>query len=1229
MYHLNVRVAWHDNRWNGTICKDPGANSYCMDLERIRAERNDKVEINLKGKSFSEVDAKSLPPCRAESAAFLTDKPWTRIVNHPYADNAKTSKTHGHLLESKIIVKPYSTFAVPFYWMLRAHQDEIEKSIPETLPPDEESPFFSPWVFSRQRQEALCELFFGRLTPKKSLVFFYTKGGHPLEEAYSRLVIGVGVIDWISALLKYDSSKPAETYPLWDRMFSHSIRSDGEKGFILPYHDYLQPTGDPDEDARRRMLLNSIAVVPEAVDVKAFSYAGEHATPDVALSTLTKCLESVRKIREHGIAAGPWEKREEWLNKQIEAAWGDRGAFPGAGSALEALGMRLGTSLVWELLSKGDVGPKEDPWPVLDAILRGTKEPPQKAYAGDLKEVVNTWKGLSDERRTLLKLLSRFSLSTAQMKRWFEPRLRAKATRLSVRDAEIIKNPYRIAELDLGDEDHPVSISTIDRGLMPDSTIAVAHPVELPSRVESPLDWRRARAAIVTVLRAAASSGDSLQTEAETLTAIGKLSLSQPCVITSDWLNGNEEVIAEEVTRVEVPLDPATDENTKCLQLTDLQKREHKLRDILSARAKADLPTLAENWADLLIQSVEEGGARLDKADKRHAAALTEQANALEKITTRKLTVLVGRAGTGKTTVLGALLKSKKLRKDGVLFLAPTGKARVRLAQKANASAMTVAQFLYSVKRYDGFRQRPLFEGKEVRQQERTVVIDECSMLTMDDLLATLLALDLGHVQRIILVGDPNQLPPIGVGRPFADLVSYLDEMADKKESAGRALARLTVELRTSAGGPSDTLRLASWFTREPQPVDADRVLSDIELGMNLNDLQLCHWTTPGELYDRMAEQFVRRLGLSNPDDVVSFNRALGLTPEGWVPFADHNGCEKFQILSPVKHHLHGVHELNRWIQQRYRATQLKAAREPWGLRLGDEEIVWSDKVILTRNGVRDGWNGKAKKKIEEYLANGEIGIACPAQGDAKNKFLNVAFSGHPGVRFGFGKKNFGANASPLELAYVLTVHKAQGSEFGIVFVVIPKRTKFMSRELLYTALTRSRYALVLFIEGNDGAALFELSKPQNSETARRNTNLFRPGIRRESDDFPYAAHLVHRTPKGEMVQSKSELAIATYLEKIDMPYRYNRPLEGTVAPGRVRPDFTFTSNSGELVVWEHLGMLDRDDYLSGWVWKKEWYAKNGFEVGKNLFTSTEGPGLDMSGVATVADDVRRTLEGL
>ena len=95
----------------------------------------------------------------------------------------------------------------------------------------------------------------------------------------------------------------------------------------------------------------------------------------------------------------------------------------------------------------------------------------------------------------------------------------------------------------------------------------------------------------------------------------------------------------------------------------------------------------------------------------------------------------------------------------------------MRLAKAAGGNAMTVAQFLYRLGRYDGKRQRVRFTG-DTYAAERTVVIDECSMLTLDDLYAVLKALDLAHVQRIILVGDPHQLPPIGVGRPFADFIA-------------------------------------------------------------------------------------------------------------------------------------------------------------------------------------------------------------------------------------------------------------------------------------------------------------------------------------------------------------------------------------------------------------------------------------------------------------------------
>jgi hypothetical protein len=102
---------------------------------------------------------------------------------------------------------------------------------------------------------------------------------------------------------------------MWDLLIRHTIRPEGADGFLLPYHEYLEPTGDPAEDARRERLLREIAVSADPSHLRVFSYAAELAPADIALSTLVRCLESVRKIREHGIAKGPWERREEWLNE--------------------------------------------------------------------------------------------------------------------------------------------------------------------------------------------------------------------------------------------------------------------------------------------------------------------------------------------------------------------------------------------------------------------------------------------------------------------------------------------------------------------------------------------------------------------------------------------------------------------------------------------------------------------------------------------------------------------------------------------------------------------------------------------------------------------------------------------------------------------------------------------------------------------------------------------------
>jgi hypothetical protein len=1194
MFHLSVRVAWHDDRWNGTICLSPAKNAFCAWLDRIREEKVPEEEQKLSGRCFSDLSSNDLPPCKAESGAFMNDKAWVRVFKHPYKDIPAASATHGHLKPTRISAPPYSTFAVPFWWMLRSNQKAIQDSLAEQLPGDEKPPSDSPWVFGRARQEALVELFFNRrLTERASIVLFYCKAGHPVGEQIRRLVIGVGHLSRVDRLRWYETSK-RDSYPMWDRLIRHSIRPDGYEGFLIPYHDYLEPTGDEKEDERRAGLLQEIAVAANEEHIRDFSYAAELVKPSVTLTVLKACLESTRLIKEHGIARGPWSKREEWLNAQISKAWQDRGAFPGTGSALEALGMCLGTALCLDLQAQDAYGANDDPWPVLDAVIREKKKPPSSAYTADLAAVRPMWTSLTDERRTLIKLLSRFDLSPKQAKRWFNERSRARATSRSISDAEILANPYRVSEDDLGGGGElPVSMGTIDQGLMPDSIIAVKHRVPKPSAVNSPLDFRRVRAGLVTVLRQAAENGDTLLSSAEAFDRTINLPLSAPCEISGDWLRAHKENLAGTVDLVDVPRRPGDARQISAVQLSEARRHEERLGKILRQRCAKAVEPIDEAWEELLIQAIEAAGASVNRENPRHAAALREQSAALARLVSRKLTVLVGKAGTGKTSVTGALFQSSALKRRGILLLAPTGKARVRLARATGAEAQTLAQFLNQRSRYDGERQRVLFEpadpekGKPYRV-EKTVVVDECSMLTSDELLALFETLDQTHVERIVLVGDTNQLPPIGPGRPFADLVGFLRGCANSPDSGNKslanALAALTVEVRSAAGAPSDALRLAGLFSSGPSPVDADRILVELEQRRILSDVEVCFWKTSEELRCELLGQFRRHLGLKSDQDMAGFNRSLGISEEGWVPFDKPDGAENFQVLSPVRMHAHGVYEINRWIQHHFRAQELSGARQHRGVKLGDEEIVLRDKVIQLENGARPAWDGKSQADL--YLANGEVGIMT----SSSHGYLNAIFAGRPGVTFGYSDRiDFPDGSGPVALAYALTVHKGQGSDFQTVFVVLPRHCLNLTRELIYTALTRSRVQLVLLIEGETVSRLNELR--DRSDTARRNTNLFVAAVRERVDDIPFADHLIHKAEKGHLVRSKSELVIANLLYRMAEgleKYHYEQPLELREGAPPIHPDFSFTDPAGDRIVWEHLGMMDREDYRQSWERRKK-----------------------------------------
>jgi hypothetical protein len=578
--HLTLRVPWHDRKWSGHVCDQPAANSFCVMLDRIREKRVDELEATVAGQGWAQLKPEELPPCIAENGGFMNASRWRRRFAHPYVNIATVRDSHGVLERTWVEVPEYTTFAMPFWWMLRKNQRSIDDAVPIPLAPDSVPPFESPWVFDAERQRALLKQVFDQVTEASSLAIFYTKDGHPFGEGINRLIVGIGTVTRVSGILEY-RSHARHTYPLWDTLISHSIRPDGTAGFLLPYHEYLQAGHD---GANAGDPVNEILVVPDSGHTREFSYGAEIAGPDVALATLVRCLEVVGQIRKHGIAHGPWERREEWLNKQIAAVWKARGAYPGLGSALEAFGLRLGTSLYRQLVVGGTIG-ANDAWSIIDGLFRGKVAPPDPDYAADLKSLRGMWIELPDERRALRKLLSRFDLSPQQAKRWYDGKRRVQATLSTVTDSDIIANPYLIAENDLGDGDEPeISFGTLDRGLLPDPAIRVRHPIPEPSTVAAPTDDRRLPAALVVVLRQMETEGDTLLSVGEASERSTRLDASTPVELPPDWLTPERESLKDYVELVQATLGQQQ-KTVFGIQLARTRRFEAQLRKVLLARS--------------------------------------------------------------------------------------------------------------------------------------------------------------------------------------------------------------------------------------------------------------------------------------------------------------------------------------------------------------------------------------------------------------------------------------------------------------------------------------------------------------------------------------------------------------------------------------------------------------------------------------------------------------------
>ena len=413
-----------------------------------------------------------------------------------------------------------------------------------------------------------------------------------------------------------------------------------------------------------------------------------------------------------------------------------------------------------------------------------------------------------------------------------------------------------------------------------------------------------------------------------------------------------------------------------------------------------------------------------------------KQFEAINQINENNVCIITGGPGTGKTTIIKCLIEIYKSHRRKVVLCAPTGRAAKRMSETTGEDAKTIHRLLEIGK----FEEDKLgsIDTDVTPVDADVLVVDEMSMVDVFLMNYLVKAIYLGT--KIVFVGDPNQLPSVGPGSILKDLI----------DSGEFATVHLDKIFRQAA--------------KSKIIVNAHNVNNGINfIGKNN--------------YDEDSENDFFYINESNQEKMLY--QVLSLSKERLKNYGDYEFFKNIQVLTPTKKGMMGTKELNKSLQEALNPKIDELEEKHYG------EIIFreGDRVMQIKNNYDIYWEKGSRNDLRTYEAgtgvfNGEIGRI--ERIDTNERQVKVEYDDKKVAWYAFSELD------QLEHSYAITIHKAQGSEFDVVILVVPPSSNMLlTRNLLYTGITRAKKLLIVI--GNRNLVEYMVN---NCDTKKRNTGL-------------------------------------------------------------------------------------------------------------------------------------------